>query len=75
MFEQENCKSTLEGITEDAPDHTDYADYADVGDDAGHVDRTDHANRDKNLEPFSLDSASFSSPPDLVAEYETRVLP
>ena len=36
---------TLEVIREDAPDDTD---YADVGDQDGDVNRTDHANSDKN---------------------------
>ena len=62
----------MEVIREDAPDYTD---YADDGDYDGDVDRTDHANSDKNRSSFFLGNASPSSPLDLAAEHETRQLP
>ena len=40
-----NTRVTLEVIKEDAPDYSDYADDGDFDDD---VNRTDHANSDKN---------------------------
>jgi hypothetical protein len=55
-----NTRVTLEVIREDASDYTDYADDGDV-------DRTDHANSDKNCSSFFLGNASPSSPLDPVA--------
>jgi hypothetical protein len=42
---RKNTRGTLEVIREGAPDYTD---YADDGDYDGDVDRTDHADSDKN---------------------------
>ena len=50
-------------IREDA---TDYADYTDDGDFDGDVNRTDHANCDKNRESFFLGNTSPSYTRDIV---------